>query len=75
MMLLVETLKRLKDVCRLAAAEGDEQTSLDADRVRATGVAAVQVNTAKAVTWMCRWFSKRWRACQTSTTGCSSLRT
>ncbi len=45
--LLVETLKRLKDVCRLAVVEGDQQTSLDADRVRATGVAAVQVNTGK----------------------------
>jgi hydrogenase nickel incorporation protein HypB len=28
--------------------EGDQQTDLDADRIRATGVAAVQINTGKA---------------------------
>ena len=32
---------------RCAVIEGDQQTSLDADRIRATGAAAVQVNTGK----------------------------
>ena len=31
----------------LAVIEGDQQTSADADRIRATGAAAVQVNTGK----------------------------
>lgn len=31
----------------LAVIEGDQQTSLDADRIRGTGVGAIQVNTGK----------------------------
>ncbi|MEY4752575.1 MAG: hypothetical protein RJA44_250 [Pseudomonadota bacterium] len=31
----------------LAVIEGDQQTALDADRIRATGAAAIQVNTGK----------------------------
>ncbi|AGX86766.1 hydrogenase nickel incorporation protein HypB [Candidatus Symbiobacter mobilis] len=31
----------------VAVIEGDQQTSLDADRIRATGAAAVQINTGK----------------------------
>lgn len=45
--LLVETVKRLKDRLKVAVIEGDQQTSNDADRIRATGVAAIQVNTGK----------------------------
>jgi hydrogenase nickel incorporation protein HypB len=45
--LLVATLNALKGSTALAVIEGDQQTSLDADRIRATGVAAVQVNTGK----------------------------
>lgn len=45
--LLVRTLSMLKDRVAMAVIEGDQQTSLDADRIRATGVAAVQVNTGK----------------------------
>lgn len=46
--LLVRTLQELKGRGeRLAVIEGDQQTTLDADRIRATGVPAVQVNTGK----------------------------
>jgi hydrogenase nickel incorporation protein HypB len=46
--LLVRTLQALKSFGRpLAVIEGDQQTSLDAERIRATGVPAVQVNTGK----------------------------
>jgi hydrogenase nickel incorporation protein HypB len=46
--LLVRTLDVLKGRGKkLAVIEGDQQTSLDADRIRATGVPAVQVNTGK----------------------------
>jgi len=43
--LLVETMKALKASVSLGVIEGDQQTSLDADRIRATGVSAVQINT------------------------------
>ena len=45
--LLVETLKRLGGRMPLAVIEGDQQTSNDADRIRATGVPAIQINTGK----------------------------
>ena len=45
--LLVRTLEALKDRLPLAVIEGDQQTSNDAVRIRATGVPAVQVNTGK----------------------------
>ena len=45
--LLVETLKRIGDKCRLAVIEGDQETTADADRIRATGVPAIQINTGK----------------------------
>jgi hydrogenase nickel incorporation protein HypB len=45
--LLVETLKRIGDKCRLAVIEGDQKTTADADRIRATGVPAIQINTGK----------------------------
>jgi hydrogenase nickel incorporation protein HypB len=47
--LLVETIRRLHAPGRLRVAviEGDQQTSNDADRIRATGAPAVQVNTGK----------------------------
>jgi hydrogenase nickel incorporation protein HypB len=45
--LLTRTIGRLKDKTRIAVIEGDQQTSLDADRIRATGVSAVQINTGK----------------------------
>jgi hydrogenase nickel incorporation protein HypB len=45
--LLVRTIAALAPRHAIAVIEGDQQTSNDADRIRATGVAAVQVNTGK----------------------------
>ncbi len=45
--LLVETIRRLKGRVPIAVVEGDQQTSTDADRIRATGAPAIQVNTGK----------------------------
>jgi hydrogenase nickel incorporation protein HypB len=44
--LLVETIVALRG-SPIAVIEGDQQTSFDADRIRATGVHAVQINTGK----------------------------
>ncbi|WIM04833.1 MAG: hydrogenase nickel incorporation protein HypB [Candidatus Nitricoxidivorans perseverans] len=45
--LLVETIDRLAGRHPLAVIEGDQQTSNDAERIRATGAQAIQVNTGK----------------------------
>ena len=45
--LLVKTLEMLGDSTPCAVIEGDQQTTNDADRIRATGVPAVQINTGK----------------------------
>ncbi|MEW5786738.1 MAG: hydrogenase nickel incorporation protein HypB [Pseudomonadota bacterium] len=45
--LLVKTIELLKDRAQVAVVEGDQQTSNDADRIRATGAPAIQVNTGK----------------------------
>ena len=45
--LLVRTLLDLRGTQPLAVIEGDQQTSLDADRIRATGVPTLQINTGK----------------------------
>lgn len=45
--LLEETIKKLKEEMELAIIEGDQQTMNDADRIAATGVPVVQVNTGK----------------------------
>jgi len=45
--LLVKTISDLKNRQPIAVIEGDQQTSNDAERIRATGVPAVQVNTGK----------------------------
>jgi hydrogenase nickel incorporation protein HypB len=45
--LLAETIRRLQGEPAVAVIEGDQQTSNDADRIRATGARAVQVNTGK----------------------------
>jgi hydrogenase nickel incorporation protein HypB len=44
--LLCRTIEMLGEA-PLAVIEGDQQTALDADRIRATGARAVQVNTGK----------------------------
>ncbi len=45
--LLVRTLEALRGKVPLAVIEGDQQTENDAERVRATGVPAIQINTGK----------------------------
>ena len=45
--LLVRTIDALKARLGIAVVEGDQQTSLDADRIRATGAPAVQINTGR----------------------------
>jgi hydrogenase nickel incorporation protein HypB len=45
--LLVRTLDALKGKHPAAVIEGDQQTSNDAERIRATGVQAIQINTGK----------------------------
>ena len=45
--LLVRTIEDLKSRTAITVVEGDQQTSNDADRIRATGVPALQVNTGK----------------------------
>ncbi|MGZ5132238.1 MAG: hydrogenase nickel incorporation protein HypB [Caldimonas sp.] len=45
--LLVRTIERLAGRLAVAVVEGDQQTSNDADRIRATGAAAIQINTGK----------------------------
>ncbi len=45
--LLCRTINDLKAKFPVAVIEGDQQTSNDADRIRATGARAIQVNTGK----------------------------
>ncbi len=45
--LLTETIKCLKDELAITVIEGDQQTTRDAERIRATGVPALQINTGK----------------------------
>jgi hydrogenase nickel incorporation protein HypB len=45
--LLCKTIEMLKGTIPVAVVEGDQQTSNDADRIRATGAPAVQINTGK----------------------------
>lgn len=45
--LLTQTLMDLKSKISLGVIEGDQQTSFDAERIRETGVPALQVNTGK----------------------------
>ena len=45
--LLVSTLEKLAGRIPAAVIEGDQQTEFDAERIRATGVAALQINTGK----------------------------
>jgi hydrogenase nickel incorporation protein HypB len=45
--LLTETIRLLQDEIKISVIEGDQQTSQDAERIRATGVTALQINTGK----------------------------
>lgn len=44
---LVRTIQALAGEMPVAVIEGDQQTDCDAERIRATGVAALQINTGK----------------------------
>ena len=46
--LLVATIEALQEKLAIAVIEGDQQTQRDADRIRATGAPALQINTGKA---------------------------
>jgi hydrogenase nickel incorporation protein HypB len=46
--LILATIRALKDELRIAAIDGDIATSIDADKVAALGVPAVQINTGGA---------------------------
>jgi len=45
--LLARTVDELKTELELSVIEGDQQTANDAERIRATGVRALQINTGK----------------------------
>ena len=45
--LLTETINHIKSRYTVGVIEGDQQTANDADRIRETGVQAVQINTGK----------------------------
>jgi hydrogenase nickel incorporation protein HypB len=45
--LLVKTIERLCERVAIQVVEGDQQTTNDAERIRATGVPALQINTGK----------------------------
>ena len=45
--LLVKTIEMLKSTVPVAVIEGDQETSLDAERIRATNVPTVQINTGR----------------------------
>ncbi len=45
--LLTQTIERLKPEFTVGVIEGDQQTALDAERIRQTGARAVQINTGK----------------------------
>ncbi len=45
--LLVRTIEQLAGRIAVAVIEGDQQTTFDADRIRATGAPAIQINTGK----------------------------
>jgi len=45
--LLVRTIERLAGLLPVAVIEGDQQTTFDAERIRATGAPALQINTGK----------------------------
>jgi hydrogenase nickel incorporation protein HypB len=45
--LLCKTIEQLRGMQQVTVIEGDQQTSQDAERIRATGAPAIQINTGK----------------------------
>ena len=66
--LLVETIKRITTL-PISVIEGDQQTDLDAERIRATGAAAVQINTGRGCHLEAGSVSAAWRELQSQHDG------
>lgn len=58
--LLVRTLQALHPHIPMAVIEGDQQTECDAERIRATGVSAIQINTGKGCHLDARMVAQAW---------------
>lgn len=56
----IELMKKRAPDVSVAVIEGDQQTSFDADRIRATGAPAVQVNTGKGCHLDAEMVSQAW---------------
>src|SRR3954453_4488574 len=72
--LLCRTIEALKPRLPIAVIEGDQQTSNDAECIRATGVKAVQVTPAKAATSTPTWSATPWMTCLWNKAACCSSR-
>jgi len=68
--LLVRTVNALKERYPISVIEGDQQTTLDADRIRATGIPRCRSTPGAAVTWMRTWSGMRWNGCSPRITAC-----
>ena len=44
--LILQTISRLRDRCRIAVIEGDVASSIDADKINQQNIPAIQINTA-----------------------------
>lgn len=62
--LLVETIKQLQAEYAIAVIEGDQQTSCDAERIQATGVPAIQINTGKGCHLEADRIGQAWQSLQ-----------
>ena len=43
--LIIKTIERYRETCRIAVIEGDVASSIDADRISKLGIRAIQINT------------------------------
>lgn len=43
--LILQTIRRLKDIVKIAVIEGDIASRLDADKIKKEGIAVIQINT------------------------------
>jgi len=68
--LLVKTIERLAGRLPVAVIEGDQQTSHDAERIRATGAPPCRSTPARAATWTHAWYRKPCPACPCNAAGC-----
>jgi hypothetical protein len=73
--LLCRTLEAIGADYPVAVIEGDQQTSQDADRIRATGAPAIQINTGKGATSTGTWSAMRSTIWTRRRAACCSSRT